>query len=306
MQDFSFQVLSLPSGPRSLCNVPATASTPWQSSMRSPVGQVVEPGWPPSVKTGAVRRFFVCLPELRNLERSRTRVNSRINDCVERLLVMNRFRASRFPLCSKMVHREGMSHCTYCGTELQRELGYCPRCLALSLQPIPRGRQWTRLMLAVGVLLGAICAAALEAQRLLAPQDRVIGSAASGSPAIADQRDAVPDDVGRLVVACGPPDRDLSSTQTDPPAPVPFRVLQYERAGLQVSFIPDVRAVRGSSSYRWVLTTVTDVATGHELSPEEVTQRLPCWAAANRPEPVPAASAAPAAGGPPGQVGTAH
>src|SRR5579883_2660562 len=192
-----------------------------------------------------------------------------------------------------------MSLCAYCGTELNPELSFCPRCLALAVRPVRRGRQWMRSMLGVGAFLGGVCIVKQGAQRLVGRQHGVVLAGASGPVAATHGQDAVQDDATRLLMACGPADRDLSSTQTDPPAPVPFRVLQYERAGLQVSFIPDVRAVRGSSSYRWVLTTVTDVATGHELSPEEVTQRLPCWAAANRPEPVPAASAALAAGGPP-------
>ncbi len=200
-----------------------------------------------------------------------------------------------------------MSLCAYCGTELNPELSFCPRCLALVVRPTRRGRQWMRLMLGVGAFLGVVCAVTLGEQRLVGRQRGVVLAGASGPVAATHGQDAVQDDATRLLMACGPADRDLSSTQTDPPAPIPFRVLEYERAGLQLSFSPDAQSGQGSSSYRWVLTAVTDAATGRELSPGEVLQRLPCWAAANNHSaPSRTTSSEPIAGGPADAVGTAR
>lgn len=176
-----------------------------------------------------------------------------------------------------------MRRCAYCDTEVNDAARYCPRCLALLVHhPVRRGRQWVMLGVAV---FGGIAAFSFA---VLGVEHRVVRS--SGRPLVLG---AVPvasapagDEASLLLESCGPPDRDLSSAQTDPPAPLPFRIVEYQSAHLQFAFVPARGTPVGAPPpYHWVLSGILDTSTGARLSEEEARRRLPCW----RPSAPPAA-----------------
>lgn len=165
------------------------------------------------------------------------------------------------------------SKCQYCGSTLSDHALYCPHCLVPIIHPAPPRRPSNlTLCLSVALAFGLPCLWAIHGEgRSAAMAPRTVQAAANPAAATADAAQV-------LIARCGEPDQDISSADTDPPPPIPFRVLSYSRAQLQFDFVPGGNVHIGDPPpYRWALSGIIDAKTQQRVSPKAAAQRMDCF-----------------------------
>lgn len=187
-----------------------------------------------------------------------------------------------------------MARCLFCGGELGENALYCPQCL-VPITPPQRRRQPGTFVLILGVFL----ATAIPCFWILAGQMKKSALLAlhAAEPATAP---LAPDEAQALIERCGVPDRDVNSADSDPPPPIPFRVLEYQSSHLQFTFVPGGGAKMGDPPpYRWALSGILDTNTNESLPADLAAQRMSCLGppgALGLPPSATAAGAAPGSG----------
>jgi hypothetical protein len=181
-----------------------------------------------------------------------------------------------------------MPRCLYCGGELGENALYCPRCLVPITPPERRRRPGTFVL-----ILGVFLATAIPCFWVLAGQMKKsapLSLQAAGTTATAP---LAPDEAQALIARCGPPDRDVSSADSDPPPPIPFRVLEYQAQHLQFTFVPGGGAKMGDPPpYRWALSGILDTTTNESIPADLAGQRMSCLGSPGTLDMPPSATAA--------------
>ncbi|HEV2388559.1 MAG TPA: hypothetical protein VGS20_15040 [Candidatus Acidoferrales bacterium] len=172
-----------------------------------------------------------------------------------------------------------MGRCLYCAGELNEHALYCPRCMVPVPRPEPQRRPGT-----VTLLLAVFVATAVPCFLVIARQMRRPGlhSVAASVQAAGVGASGAVDQAQILIERCGPPDRDVSTADNDPPPPIPFRVLEYQDRHLQFGFVPGGGAKIGDPPpYRWALSGILDTATNQPITKDSAARRMSCLAGAD-------------------------
>lgn len=169
-----------------------------------------------------------------------------------------------------------MKRCSYCGSELNANALYCPKCLVPIAQTSRRRRPGTLpLLLGVSLIFGGPCAWVLggqfRSQFLKASiSHSTVHAAAISKPRAVNQAKV-------LIQSCGTPSRDVSTAYNDPRPPIPFREIDYSSQHLQFAFVPGGGAKIGDPPpYRWALSGVVDSTTNQRISLQEAADRMSC------------------------------